>query len=95
MGPRGAGGVKNFSVGIYNGTPSTARSSFFLVHYSLFIIKNGHYSLIIIPHLDPQICSEHGLARTETRGHGHSDLETVGESPGSMMYLHNKYGMLP
>ena len=26
---------------------------FLLAHYSLFIIKKGHYSLIIIPHLDP------------------------------------------
>ena len=25
----------------------------FLAHYSLFIIKKGHYSLIIIPHPDP------------------------------------------
>ena len=30
MGLRGAGGVKNFSVGICNGAPSTARSSFLL-----------------------------------------------------------------
>ena len=42
-----------------------------------------------------QICSELDLARTETRGQGHSDLETVDESPGSKMYLHTKYGMLP
>ena len=42
-----------------------------------------------------QICSELDLAKTETRGQGHSDLETVGESPGSKMYLHTKYGMLP
>ena len=42
-----------------------------------------------------QIRSELDLARTETRGQGHSDLETVGESPGSKMYLHTKYGMLP
>ena len=41
-----------------------------------------------------QICSELDLARTETRGQGHSDLETFGDSPGSKMYLHNKYGML-
>ena len=34
-----------------------------------------------------QICSELDLAKTETRGQGHSDLETVGDSPGSMMYL--------
>ena len=27
VGLRGAGGVKNFRVGIYNGAPSTARSS--------------------------------------------------------------------
>ena len=26
-----------------------------------------------------QICSELDLARTETRGQGHSDLETVGQ----------------
>ena len=32
------------------------------------------------------------LARTETRGQGHSDLETVGDSPGPKMYLHTKYG---
>ena len=42
-----------------------------------------------------QICSELDLARTETRGQGHSDLETYGDSPGSKMYLHTKYGMLP
>ena len=30
MGLRGAGGVKNFSVGICDGAPSTARSSFHL-----------------------------------------------------------------
>ena len=42
-----------------------------------------------------QICSELDLAGTETRGHGHSDLETVGESPRSKMYLHTKYGMSP
>ena len=42
-----------------------------------------------------QMCSELDLARTETRGQGHSYLETVGESPGSKMYLHTKYGMLP
>ena len=35
-----------------------------------------------------QICSELDLARTETRRQGHSDLETVGESLGSKMYLH-------
>ena len=37
-----------------------------------------------------QICSELDLARTDTRGQGHSDLETVGESPSSKMYLHTK-----
>ena len=42
-----------------------------------------------------QICSELDLARTETRGQGHSDLKTAGDSPGSKMYLHTKYGMLP
>ena len=42
-----------------------------------------------------QISSELDLARTETRGQGHSDLETFGDSPGSKMYLHTKYGMLP
>ena len=30
VGLRGAGGVKNFSVGICDGAPSTARSSFIL-----------------------------------------------------------------
>ena len=34
-----------------------------------------------------QICSGLDLARTETRGQGHSDLETVGDSPGPKMYL--------
>ena len=38
------------------------------------------------------ICSELDLARTETRGQGHSDLETVGDSPGPKVYLHTKYG---
>ena len=42
-----------------------------------------------------QVCSEIDLAITETRGQGHSDLETVDESPGSKMYLHTKYGKLP
>ena len=28
---------------------------YFLAHYSQFIIKKGHYSLIIIPHPDPQV----------------------------------------
>ena len=35
-----------------------------------------------------QICSWLDLARTETRGQGHSDLEQVGDSPGPKMYLH-------
>ena len=39
-----------------------------------------------------QICSGLDFARTETRGQGHSDLETVGDSPGPKMYLHTKYG---
>ena len=39
-----------------------------------------------------QICSGLNLARTETRGQGHSDLETVGYSPGPKRYLHTKYG---
>ena len=38
-----------------------------------------------------QICSGLELARTEIRGQGHSDLETVGDSPGPKMYLHTKY----
>ena len=42
-----------------------------------------------------QICSELDLARTETKDQGHSNLETFGDSPGSKMYLHTKYGMLP
>ena len=41
------------------------------------------------------ISSELDLARTEIRGQGHSDLETVGDSRGPKMYLHTKYGMLP
>ena len=42
-----------------------------------------------------QICSELDLARTETRGQGHRDMETVGDPPGPKMYLHTKYRMLP
>ena len=42
-----------------------------------------------------QICSELDLARTETRGQGHSDMETFGDQPGPKMYLHTKYEMLP
>ena len=38
-----------------------------------------------------QICSGLDLARTETRGQGHSDMETVGYSTGPKMYLHTKY----
>ena len=41
----------------------------------------------------PQIIFD--LARAETRGQDHSDLELFGDSPGSKMYLHTKYGMLP
>ena len=48
-----------------------------------------------IPTSNIQICSELDLARTETIGHGHSDMETVGDSQGSKMYLHTKYGKLP
>ena len=33
--------------------PSLFTIHYFLDHYSLFIIKKGHYSLIIIPHPDP------------------------------------------
>ena len=36
------------------------------------------------------ICSELDHARTETRHQGHSDLETVGDSPGPKVYLHTK-----
>ena len=32
-----------------------------------------------------QICSGLDLARTETRGQGHSDLEPGGDSPGPKM----------
>ena len=39
-----------------------------------------------------QIRSGRHLARTETRGQGHSDLEPIGDSPGPKMYLHTKYG---
>ena len=38
-----------------------------------------------------QICSGLDLARTETSGQGHIDLEPVGDSPGPKMYLHTKY----
>ena len=33
--------------------PSLFTIHYFLAYYSLFIIKRGHYSLIIIPHPDP------------------------------------------
>ena len=51
---------------------------------------------ILTPNLGflPQIIYRYA-ARTESRGQGHSDLETFGDSPGSKMYIHNKYGMLP
>ena len=39
-----------------------------------------------------QICSGLDLARTETRGQGHSDMKPVGGSPGPKMYLHIKQG---
>ena len=56
-----------------------------IYHHTKFRIPTSKYI---------QICSELDLARTETRGQGHSDLETVGESQGSKMNLHTKYGML-
>ena len=39
-----------------------------------------------------QNCFGLDLARTKTRGQGHSDLEPVSDSPGPKMYLHTKYG---
>ena len=39
-----------------------------------------------------QIYSGLDLARTDTRGQGHSDMEPVGDSAGPKMYLHTKYG---
>ena len=48
-----------------------------------------------LPQIIYMISSELDLARTETRGQGHRDLETFGDSPGSKMYLHTKYEMLP
>ena len=39
-----------------------------------------------------QICSGLDLARTETRGQCHNDLEIIGDSPGPKMHLHTKYG---
>ena len=39
-----------------------------------------------------QICSGFDLARTESRGLGHSDMEPVGDWPGPKIYLHTKYG---
>ena len=50
--------------------------------HTKFEIPTSHYI---------QICSGLDLARTETRGQGQSDLETVGDSPGPKMYLHTKY----
>ena len=41
-----------------------------------------------------QICSELDLARTETRGQGRGDMETVGDPPGPKMYIPTKYEML-
>ena len=35
--------------------PSIFTIHYFLAHYSLFIMKKGHYSLIIIPHLDSHV----------------------------------------
>ena len=35
--------------------PSLFTIHYFLAHYSLFIMKKCHYSLIIIPHPDPRL----------------------------------------
>ena len=51
--------------------------------YTKFVIPTSNYI---------QIRSGIHLARTETRGQGHSDLEPIGDSPGPKMYLHTKYG---
>ena len=48
--------------------------------------------LRFLPQMIYRICSWLDLARTETRGQGHSDLERFGDSPGPKMYLHTKYG---
>ena len=56
---------------------------------------------ILTPNLGflPQIINRYALSSTlleqKARGQSHSDLETFGDSPGSKMYLHTKYGMLP
>ena len=39
-----------------------------------------------------QMCSGLDLARTEARGQGHSDLESIDDSPRPKMYLQTKYG---
>ena len=38
--------------------PSLFTIHYFLANFSLFIIKKGHYSLIIIPHPDPPISND-------------------------------------
>ena len=56
------------------------------------MIQNSHTKFGIPTSNYIQICSGLDLAGTETRGQCHSDLETVGDSPGPKMYLHTKYG---
>ena len=43
VGLRGAGGVKNFSVGICDGTPSTTRSSLLYVMGGDMLLLSGHF----------------------------------------------------
>ena len=53
--PLGGGGKPYPASGLLIFRPSLFTIHYFLTHYSLFIIKNGHYSLIIIPHPDPHV----------------------------------------
>ena len=54
-----------------------------IYHHTKFGIPTSNYI---------QICFGLDLARTKTRGQGHSDLEPVGDLAGPKTYLHTKYG---
>ena len=48
MGLRGAGGVKNFSVGICDGAPSTVRSSFIVGCQIGLVSKTNHLTAVAV-----------------------------------------------
>ena len=70
--------------------PGSAHAEVYATRHDPKIYPHTKFGILTSNYI--QICSRLDLARTEIRGQGHSDLETVGDSSGPKMYLHTKYG---